>query len=68
MKNMLTKKGYEVGITHTGQEAIAVVQEKSVDIIFIDVKLPTINNLKTYSATRKSNPEATAFMMTAYRK
>lgn len=67
-RNILIKKGYEVSIAHTGEEAIALAQENVYAITFIDVRLPTINGLETYLAIREVNPEAVAVMMTAYRQ
>lgn len=66
LKNILIRRGYEVGIACTGEEAIAKAQERVHDIIFIDVKLPTINGLETYLAIREVNPEAVAVMITGY--
>jgi len=66
LKNIFVKKGYEVGISSTGEDAIAKVQEKSFDLIFIDMKLPSLNGLETYLELRKINPELTAIIMTAY--
>ena len=66
LKNILTKKGYEVGISYTGEDAIAKVQGKLFDIIFIDMKLPTLNGLETYLALKKINPELIAIMITGY--
>jgi two-component system response regulator HydG len=68
LKNILIKKGYEVGIAYTGEEAITMAQERAYDIIFIDMKLPTITGLETYLSIRRINPEVVAIMMTAYRQ
>jgi DNA-binding NtrC family response regulator len=68
LRNILIKRGYGVGIAHTGEEAIAMAQERAYDIVFIDVKLPTINGLETYLAIKGVNPEVVAIMMTAYRQ
>ena len=68
LKNVLSQKGYKVGIAHTGEEAIAMAKKKAYDIIFIDMKLPTINGLETYLAIKEINPEVVAIMMTAYRQ
>ncbi|NVL93332.1 MAG: response regulator, partial [Desulfobacterales bacterium] len=68
LRNILIKKNYEVGIAHTGEEAITMAQERAYDIIFIDMKLPTINGLETYLAIKENNPEAVVIMMTAYRQ
>jgi len=67
-RNILVRKGYEVSIAHTGEEAIALAQGHTYDAIFIDVRLPTINGLETYLAIKDVNPEAVAVMMTAYRQ
>jgi DNA-binding NtrC family response regulator len=68
LRNILTRKSYLVGSVHSGEEAIALAQEKAYDIIFIDMKLPTINGLETYLAIREINPQAVTIMITAYRQ
>ena len=67
-KNTLARKRYQVGTAYTGEEAIAMAQEAAYDVIFIDMKLPTMNGLETYLAIREINPKAVAIMMTAYRQ
>ena len=57
-----------MGIAHTGEEAIAAIQEKPYDIILIDMKLPTINGLETYLAIRETNPKIVAIIITGYRQ
>jgi len=68
LRNVLVKRSYQVDIVYTGEEAIAMAQEAAHDIIFIDMKLPTINGLETYMAIRAIDPQAVAIMMTAYRQ
>lgn len=66
LKNIFVKKGYEVGISNTGEDAITKVRDRSFDLIFIDMKLPTLNGLETYLALRKINPELIAIIITGY--
>ena len=66
MKNILFRRGYNIDIANTGETAITMVQEWKHDLIFIDMKLPTINGLETYLAIKKINPEVTAIIMTGY--
>ena len=68
LKNTLSNRSYKVCTADTGEEAIAKSRKKDYDIIFIDMKLPTINGLETYLAIREINPEAVVIMMTAYRQ
>jgi two-component system response regulator HydG len=68
LKNILVKKGYKVGIAYSGEEAITMVQKKTFDILFIDMKLPTLNGLETYLAIKNICPGTVAVLMTAYRQ
>ena len=65
-KNVLSKNGCNVAICTNGEEAIAAVQEKSFDLIFIDMKLPTINGLETYLAIKEIDSDVIAIMVTGY--
>jgi len=66
MRNILLRRGCEVSIAHTGEEAIAAARERVHDVIFMDVRLPTINGLETYFAIREINLEVVVVMMTGY--
>ncbi len=64
MRNILSRRGYEVGIAHTGEQAIAMAQNKAYEISFIDMRLPKMNGLETYLALRELDPGGFAIMMT----
>ena len=66
LKDILNAKNYTVGIACNGEKAITLVQKNAYDIIFIDLKLPTINGLETYLRIKKIKPEIVAIIMTAY--
>ena len=68
LKNILLKKGYRISIAHDGEKAVTMTQEKTYDIILIDLKLPTINGLEVYLKIKEIDPKLVAIMMTAYRK
>ncbi len=68
LKNLLVSESYQVRIAHTGEEAVAAAQGRAYDVIFVDMKLPTINGLETYLAIRRFDPQAVAIMMTGYRQ
>ena len=68
LTNILTRKGYRVGIALNGEEAITKAGETTYDIILVDMKLPTINGLETYLAIREINPQVVAILMTGYRQ
>jgi two-component system response regulator HydG len=68
LKAILERKGCQVGIAHSGEEAIAMAREAAYDLILIDVKLPALNGLETYLAIKSARPHAVAIIMTGYRQ
>ena len=68
LKNILLKKGYRISIAHDGEKAVTMTQEKTYGIIFIDLKLPTINGLEVYLKIKEIDPKLVAIMMTGYCK
>ena len=65
-EKILRKKGYDVITTDTGEKAIAIAEEDEIDVIFIDMQLPTINGLDTYLRIRKRNPTAIVILITGF--
>ena len=68
LKDVLEERSYTAGVAHSGGEAKKIAKENTVDIIFIDVKMPVLNGLETYREIKKINPAITAVMMTGYRQ
>lgn len=68
LRNILVEKGFEAVVAGTGEEAIAVAKERAYDIIFISMKLPTINGLETYLTIREVDPEVVVIVMTHHQK
>lgn len=66
LKNMLTRSGFKVDIAHTGEEAIAMEEKDGYGLIFLDLKLPTINGLETYLALKKISPDSEVIIMTGH--
>lgn len=67
-KDILEAKGYQAMTALSGEEAIEMARKNKYDIIFIEMKLPTINGLETYLVIREMHPQVVAVMMTAYRR
>ena len=49
---MLKKKGYEVKKANSGQAALALLQEETVDMILLDVEMPGMGGIDTLDAIR----------------
>ncbi len=68
LKKIFEKKGYNISLVNSGEEAIVKCTKKSFDIIFIDIKLPMINGLETYLELKKIQKDIIAIVITAYRE
>jgi len=64
LKNILSRRSYQVSIAHTGEQAIAAAKETRHDVVIVDMKLPALNGLETYLAIREVNPEIVAIVIT----
>jgi two-component system response regulator HydG len=67
-ENILCRRGYQVGIAHSGEQALDMVREQVYDVIFINIQLPAMNGLQTYLAIKAISPATVAVMMTGYRQ
>jgi DNA-binding NtrC family response regulator len=65
---ILSRKGYQVVTATNGDEAVSIAKENNFDIIFLDMKLPTINGLETYLQIKEIKPESIAVLITGYQK
>ena len=66
MSFVLKRKGYAVAIAGDGLEALERVKESSFDMIFMDVRMPTIDGVEVHRRIKQIKPEAVVVMMTAY--
>ena len=50
---LLGKTGYQVLVAKNGQEALAIVEEESIDLIVADIRMPGLNGVETICALYK---------------
>ncbi|MFA4889874.1 MAG: response regulator [Candidatus Omnitrophota bacterium] len=68
LKDILEEKGYVVTTAKDGKEAISVAKERPEDIAIIDMQLPFLNGLETFSELKKINSKIHAIIITAYKE
>ena len=66
LRDWLMEDGYGVGLAASGIEAVAMAQEKSWDIVLLDLKMPGMDGLETMKKLMEIIPETEILMMTAY--
>ena len=62
---LLGDEGYDVDGVMQGTEALAIAEEKPIDMVLCDFNLPDTNGLQVCQRLRKINPEAIFFLTTA---
>lgn len=60
----LKEKGYEVITSNNGDEALDMLQEENVSILFLDENMPGLSGLETLSEVRKKYPGLPVVMIT----
>jgi CheY-like chemotaxis protein len=64
---MLTTLGYSVSTASAGEEAIARLREKPVDLVFLDMLMPPgLNGYETYREIVKIHPDQRAVICSGY--
>jgi DNA-binding NtrC family response regulator len=66
VEQYLTIKGYDVTTVDNGIEAVGIVKEKQIDIVFTDYKMPEFNGLELLVAIKKYRPQTEVIIVTGY--
>jgi len=66
MKGLLSEEGYTVLAAANGAEAIKLIKDEDIDIVFLDVFMPGMDGLHVLERIHKLKPGLCVVMITAY--
>lgn len=66
MTNRLTKRGFEVSVAATGEDALALVGKEPFDAVVLDVKMPGIDGIEVLRRIKSSNPALPVLLLTGH--
>lgn len=68
LREAFSRHGYDVRTAASGEEALAVFEQKQCKVIIMDLKLPGISGVDACREIRKNNPICCIFALTGYSK
>ena len=66
LKAMLEKDGYVIAEAMDGVEGLQHLERSSFDFVLCDIKMPRMDGMAFLKLARKSHPDKTYVMMSAY--
>jgi signal transduction histidine kinase len=62
----LTKRGMTPEEAKTGEECLSILEEKPVDVVVLDVKMPGMNGIETLYRIKRKYPKIEVIMLTGH--
>lgn len=66
IKKVLSRDGYHVFIASSGEDGLRQLEESAVDLLLVDLKMPTMSGLEMLRQARATHKNLRAILMTAY--
>lgn len=66
LQEVLQSAGYDVLTAASGDEAVAFVQQNSIDLVLLDMKMSGMDGLDTLTLIKEVAPQVIVLIMTAY--
>jgi len=66
IRNEFTLEGYEVTTARSGEEGLALIEQKQFDVVLLDIKLPKLNGLDVLRKIKEISNTTEVIMITGY--
>ena len=65
-QKLLNKKGYDVSTANSGNKALELLDQKTIHVVILDVKMPGMDGIETLKAMKKLHPMVEVIMLTGH--
>ncbi len=66
MEQAFSRAGFEVRSARSGEEALELLQQDRIQVMFLDLNMPGMDGIQLCKAIRKDMPMAVIFAVTGY--
>ena len=66
LKHVMTKEGYEVTITQSGQKALKYLEEQYFDVVLTDLRMEHVDGMQILEKSRILHPDTEVILITGY--
>lgn len=66
IQNEFTLEGYEVSVAHNGKEGLRLFDQKTFDVVILDIKLPQLNGIEVLKRIKQKSSTTEVVMITGY--
>lgn len=66
LAELLTRKGLEVTVASSGENALKILEENAFDMVITDLKMPGITGMEVLKRVKEISPQTLVMIMTAY--
>lgn len=66
LEKALTKEGYQITLSDSGEMALKKMGEETIDLILLDIRLPGLSGLEVLQKIRETDQDILVIMMTSY--
>ncbi len=66
LEHILSKEGYLVATAASGVEALALLAQRSFDVVLTDLKMEKVNGLELLATVKETSPDVEVILITGY--
>ena len=66
LKILLEKEGHKVLTANRGQKALEILENKTIDLVVSDIRMPELSGIELLEIIKEKNPELPVIMITAF--
>ena len=66
LERALKKNGYDVSVSHNGEDARENLKKREFNLVITDLRMPEINGLEVIEEAKRSSPSTRTVLMSAF--